>query len=111
MAQWVVPRMDLSGGAFWIVNDTGFPKKGEHSVGVARQYCGQLGKQDNRPVAVSVSLATKAASLPVAYRFYLPKDWAADRGRREKEHDYKIYRTVVTPSLTRRPAARPGSGA
>jgi SRSO17 transposase len=84
VAQWVVPRMDCSGGAFWIVDDTGFPKKGEHSVGVARQYCGQLGKQDNCQVAVSVSLATQTASLPVAYRLYLPKPWALDRARRRK---------------------------
>jgi len=50
--------------AGWIVDDTGFPKKGTHSVGVARQYCGQLGKQENCRVAVSVSLATEQASLP-----------------------------------------------
>jgi SRSO17 transposase len=84
VAQWVVARMDLSAGAFWIVDDTGFPKKGEHSVGVARQYCGQLGKQDNCQVAVSISLATETASLPVAYRLYLPKQWAGDRARRRK---------------------------
>ena len=62
----------------WIIDDTSFPKKGRHSVGVARQYCGQLGKQDNCQVAVSLSLATHAASLPVFYRLYLPDDWAAD---------------------------------
>jgi len=84
VAQWVVPRMDCATGAFWIIDDTGFPKKGEHSVGVARQYCGQLGKQDNCQVAVSISLATEAASLPVAYRLYLPRDWASDRARRRK---------------------------
>jgi len=84
VAQWVIPGADLSAGAFWIVDDTGFPKKGEHSVGVARQYCGQLGKQDNCQVAVSVSLATEAASLPVAYRLYLPKEWAQDRARRRE---------------------------
>lgn len=66
----------------WIIDDTGFPKKGKHSVGVARQYCGQLGKQDNCQVAVSLSLANHQASLPVAYRLYLPEDWAADRERR-----------------------------
>lgn len=59
--------------AAWIVDDTGFPKKGTHSVGVTRQYCGQLGKQENCRVAVSVSLATEQASLPVAYRLYLPE--------------------------------------
>ena len=56
----------------WIVDDTGIPKKGKHSVGVARQYCGQLGKQDNCQVAVTLSLATWEASLPVAWRLYLP---------------------------------------
>ena len=68
----------------WIIDDTGFPKKGIHSVGVARQYCGQLGKQDNCQVAVSLSIANHHASLPVAYRLYLPKDWAADGERRRK---------------------------
>src|ERR1035437_2112454 len=67
--------------AAWIVDDTGFPKKGTHSVGVARQYCGQLGKQDNCRVAVSVSLATEEASIPAAYRLYLPQVWANDKER------------------------------
>src|SRR6266852_9200041 len=66
----------------WIIDDTGFPKKGTHSVGVARQYCGQVGKQDNCQVAVSLSIANRHASLPVAYRLYLPKDWAEDGERR-----------------------------
>jgi SRSO17 transposase len=66
----------------WIIDDTGFPKKGGHSVGVARQYCGQLGKQDNCQVAVSLSVATHQGSLPVAYRLYLPKEWADDPARR-----------------------------
>src|ERR1700745_1621269 len=68
----------------WIIADTGFPKKGKHSVGVARQYCGQLGKQDNCQVAVSLSLANADGSLPVAYRLDLPKEWATDRQRRRK---------------------------
>jgi SRSO17 transposase len=68
----------------WIVDDTGFPKKGRHSVGVARQYCGQLGKQDNCQVAVSLSLASCEASLPVAWQLYLPEAWAKDAARREK---------------------------
>jgi SRSO17 transposase len=84
VSQWVVPKMDMSGGGFWIIDDTGFPKKGTHSVGVARQYCGVLGKQDNCQVAVSISLATEQASVPVAYRLYLPKEWAQDPERRQK---------------------------
>jgi SRSO17 transposase len=68
----------------WIVDDTGFPKKGAHSVGVARQYCGQLGKQDNCQIAVSLSVANDHASLPVAWRLYLPEAWANDVDRRAK---------------------------
>lgn len=66
----------------WIIDDTGLPKKGRHSVGVARQYCGQIGKQDNCQVAVSLSVATDHASLPVAFQLYLPETWAADAERR-----------------------------
>ena len=84
VAQWVVPEMDFSDAGWWIVDDTGFPKQGTHSVGVARQYCGMLGKQDNCQVAVSVTLACQAGSLPVAWQLYLPKDWAEDAPRRSK---------------------------
>lgn len=84
VAQWVVPKMGFAAGGFWIIDDTAFPKKGAHSVGVARQYCGVLGKQDNCQVAVSVSLANEQASVPVAYRLYLPKSWADDAARRRK---------------------------
>jgi len=81
----VLPEMERHGPIeAWIIDDTGFPKQGLHSVGVARQYCGQLGKQDNCQVAVSLSIANHHASLPVAYRLYLPKDWAADDVRRRK---------------------------
>jgi SRSO17 transposase len=68
----------------WIVDDTGFPKKGKESVGVARQYCGQLGKQDNCRVAVSLSVSTSTFSVPVAYRLYLPESWVGDTARRKK---------------------------
>ena len=68
----------------WIVDDTGFPKKGRHSVGVARQYCGQIGKQDNCQVAVTLSIANDHASLPIAYRLYLPEPWANDPVRRAR---------------------------
>ena len=80
---WVVPALGLGSGCYWIIDDTGFPKKGKHSVGVARQHCGQLGKQDNCQVAVSLSLASAQGSLPIAYQLYLPKDWAADPVRRK----------------------------
>ena len=81
----VLPAMQKHGPVVaWIVDDTGFPKKGKHSVGVTRQYCGQVGKQDNCRVAVSLSMATWSSSLPIAYRLYLPKEWAEDSERREK---------------------------
>jgi len=84
VAQWVVPVMDFSAGGWWIIDDTGFPKKGMHSVGVTRQYCGVLGKQDNCQVAVSVTLACEEGSLPVAWQLYLPRIWAEDKARRLK---------------------------
>src|ERR1700689_1941648 len=69
-----LPAMKRNGPVIaWIVDDTGFPKKGTHSVGVTHQYCGQLGKQENCRVAVSLSIATEHASLPIAYRLYLPE--------------------------------------
>ena len=83
--QSVLAEMEKNGPVLaWIVDDTGFPKKGTHSVGVTRQYCGQVGKQENCRVAVSLSIATEHASLPVAWRLYLPEDWAEDEKRREK---------------------------
>ena len=79
---WVTPALSLEGGCYWIVDDTGFPKKGRHSIGVARQYCGPLGKQDNCQVTVSLSLANSQGSVPVAYQLYLPQDWSIDAVRR-----------------------------
>jgi SRSO17 transposase len=79
----VLPTIERRGPIeAWIIDDTGFPKKGRHSVGVARQYCGQLGKQDNCQVAVTLSIANHSASLPIAYRLYLPLEWTADAARR-----------------------------
>jgi SRSO17 transposase len=81
----VLPSLESRGPIeAWIIDDTGFPKKGRHSVGVARQYCGQLGKQDNCQVAVTLSVANHAASLPIAYRLYLPQQWADDGTRRDR---------------------------
>ena len=81
----VLPAMQKIGPVVgWIVDDTGFPKKGNHSVGVARQYCGQVGKQDNCRVAVSLSVSTWSSSLPIGWRLYLPEIWSSDAGRRSK---------------------------
>ncbi len=100
----VLPELERHGPIeAWIIDDTGFPKKGRHSVGVARQYCGQLGsrrckatpaasrsaatargKQDNCQAAVSLSIANRHASLPVSYRLYLPEEWAWDAARRRQ---------------------------
>jgi SRSO17 transposase len=81
----VLPAIEQHGAInAWITDDSGFPKKGTHSVGVARQYCGQLGKQDNCQVAVSLSVANDHASLPIAYQLYLPEAWADDPARRRK---------------------------
>jgi SRSO17 transposase len=80
--QRVTPAMQKHGPVVaWIVDDTGFPKKGKHSVGVTRQYCGQVGKQENCRIAVSLSISTWSSSLPIAYRLYLPKEWAEDTNR------------------------------
>ena len=85
MGEMVLPKIEHHGAIeAWIIDDTGFPKKGEHSVGVARQYCGRLGKTDNCQVAVSLSLANHHASLPVAYQLYLPEEWSNDRKRLRK---------------------------
>ena len=85
VAERVLPKLlEADGAVHWIVDDTGFPKKGKHSVGVARQYCGQTGKQDNCRVAVSLTLASERGSLPVGYQLYLPREWAEDAARRRK---------------------------
>src|ERR1700677_5218523 len=83
----------------WIVDDTGFPKKGQHSVGVTRQYCGQVGKQENCRIAVSLSVATWSSSLPIAYRLYLPEVWAKDERRRKKTGVPSSIRFQTKPAI------------
>lgn len=81
VAQWVLPHLLPGTTPYWIIDDTSIRKKGRHSVGVSRQYCGEIGKQDNCQVAVSLSIATEKASLPVAWRLYLPTSWTDDPDR------------------------------
>jgi SRSO17 transposase len=85
VSELVLPAL-AKGGRIeaWIIDDTSFPKRGRHSVGVQHQYCGQLGKEANCQVAVSLSIANHVGSLPVGYRLYLPKEWAEDAARRSK---------------------------
>src|SRR3989475_2109576 len=96
----VLPAMKRNGPVIaWIVDDTGFPKKGTHSVGVTHQYCGQLGKQENCRVAVSLSVATEHASLPIAWRLYLPEVWAQDGKRRKKTRVPTEIRFQTKPAI------------
>ena len=104
----VVPAIEAQGKIeAWIVDDTGFAKKGVHSAGVARQYCGRLGKTDNCQIAVTLSIANHAASLPIAYRLYLTEDWAAHDARRKKAHvpDSVIFKTKPEIALDQIKAA------
>ena len=82
---YVLPALQKTGPVTaWIVDETGFVKSGTHSVGVARQYCGRVGKKENCQIAVSLSVATAHASLPIAWGLYLPESWASDEERRRQ---------------------------
>ena len=113
---YVLPAMRKQGPVVaWIVDDTGFPKKGKHSVGVTRQYCGQVGKQENCRVAVSLSVATWSSSLPIAYRLYLPKEWAGDAERRKatevpEEVEFQTKPDIALDQIQAAVAANPDRG-
>jgi SRSO17 transposase len=96
----VLPAIEKDGPIeAWIIDDTSFPKHGKHSVGVHHQYCGQLGKQANCQVTVSLSIANHAASLPIAWRLYLPQDWTKDRARRKKAGVPKEVKFKTKPEI------------
>ena len=96
----VLPSMERQEPiAAWIIDDTAIPKKGKHSVGVAHQYCGQLGKQANCQAAVSLSMANHHASLPLAWRLYLPREWTKDRARCKQAGVPKGVRFKTKPQI------------
>jgi SRSO17 transposase len=98
--QYVLPTMQRHGPVVaWIVDDTGFPKQGKHSVGVARQYCGELGKSDNCQAAVSLSVSTWSSSLPIAWRLYLPEVWCQDAERCRKAGVPEEVRFQTKPEI------------
>ena len=98
--EMVLPAMEKDGPIeAWIIDDTSFPKQGKHSVGVHHQYCGQLGKQANCQVTVSLSVANHSASLPVTWRLYLPQDWSKDRARRKKAGVPKEIKFKTKPEI------------
>jgi SRSO17 transposase len=98
--EMVVPAIERHGPIkVWIIDDTSFPKQGSHSVGVHHQYCGQLGKQANCQVAVTLSVANPHASLPIAYRLYLPGTWAKDAARRQKARIPKDIAFKTKPQI------------
>lgn len=73
---------ELEPVAAWVVDDTGFPKKGDHSVGVGRQYSGTLGKVGNCQVAVSLHYVTDDAAIPLDFALYLPEEWLEPQRRK-----------------------------
>src|SRR6202048_3530743 len=96
----VVPAIHRHGPIeAWIIDDTSFPKCGSKSVGVHHQYCGQLGKQANCQVTVTLSIANHHVSLPIAYRLYLPQEWAKDARRRKKARIPKEISFKTKPEI------------
>ena len=97
---YVLPAMQKTGPVVaWIVDETGLVKKGSHSVAVARQYCGHVGKKENCQVAVSLSVATATASLPLAWRLYLPEEWAENPERRWEAEIPKEVQFQTKPQI------------
>jgi SRSO17 transposase len=92
---------ELEPDPVWVIDDTGFPKQGKHSVGVERQYSGTLGKVGNCQVAVSLHHVGEQGSAVLGWRLYLPESWAKDRKRREEAGipDEVVFKTKWQLSL------------
>jgi SRSO17 transposase len=86
---------------YWVVDETSFPKAGDHSVGVARQYCGALGKIANCQVAVSLHWSQAEVSYPISWRLFLPEEWIKDATRRRQARipEEVVHRTKQTLAL------------
>ena len=99
LAQKVVDL--LSEAEVWVLDETSFPKAGQHSVGVARQYCGALGKIANCQEAVSLHCSSAEASCPIWWGLYLPKEWLedAERGEEVKLPPGIVYRSKTELAL------------
>ena len=99
LAQKVVDL--LSEPEVWVIDETAFPKAGQHSVGVSRQYCGTLGKIANCQVAVSLHWSSAEASCPLGWRLYLPKPWLedAERTAEVKLPEGTVYRSKTELAL------------
>ena len=86
-ARYAVDELERHGPiSTWIIDDTGFIKKGKHSPGVQRQYTGSAGKRTNCQIAVSLVLANERAEVPVDFKLYIPESWADDRERCRAAH-------------------------
>lgn len=83
----------------WVVDDTGFPKQGKHSVGVQRQYSGTLGKVGNCQTGVSLTIATRHEHVPIDFALYMPESWTEDAARREKARVPKDLVFKTKPEL------------
>jgi SRSO17 transposase len=115
----VLDQMDRHGGVMaWSIDDTGIPKTGTHSVGVAPEYCGNLGKEDSCQAAVSLSVVNEALGVPAVYRLCLPEAWSKDKVRRHEvgvpyevpfQTKWKIALEEVDLSTPRAPPRLPWS--
>lgn len=93
-------------GGVLVVDETGFLKKGVHSVGVGRQYSGTAGRIENCQVGVFVSYASRFGHALIDRRLYLPKDWAADRTRRARARVPEDVEFATKPAMAREMIAR-----